>query len=181
LQDRQAALRQGYYFDSYEERYRHMYDVLRTQLQIPAEHLKDWFASDAQTRRSWFAQADTRTTAALLVLEEAIRRRQALEIQQDLKLRLLSPSASSELAKAAQDMEGILVGSTFLSRPGELLSEGYGLPQPEEARRFTELADARHQALRTDADDLEQRLLSMIDPYQRQQLDAASDNIQLLG
>lgn len=181
LQDRQAALRQGYYFDSYEERYRHMFSVLRTQLQIPAEHMEDWFATDAQTRRGWFAEADTRTTAALLVLEEAIRRRQALEIQQDLKLRLLSPSAPPELAEAAHDMEGILAGSSFLSRPGELLREGYGLPQPEEARRFTDLADARHQALRTNADQLEQRLLAMIDPRQRRQLEATTDNLQLLG
>ena len=180
LQDHQAAQRQGYYFESYRERYDHMFEVLRGQLQIPFEQLEGWLASPASERQGWFEVADTRSTAALLVLEEAIQRRQVLEIQQDLKLRFLSADAAPELTEAAQLMQGLLGGSSFLSRPGELLSEGYGLPQPQEARQFSELASARQQSLLTTAEDLEQRLLSLMNEDQRQQRDATGANIKLL-
>ena len=181
LQDRQTALRQGYYFDSHRERYQHMFEVIRSNLQIPTEHIEDWLASPAEQRQSWFASADTRSTAALLVLEEAIRRRQMLLIQQDLKQRFLSADAPPELTEVAQLAQGLMSASSFLSRPGELLSEGYGLPQPQESQRFLELAGARQQALLATADDVEQRLLALINPQQRQQLDATSNNISLLA
>ncbi|MEJ6656221.1 MAG: DUF4105 domain-containing protein, partial [Pseudomonas sp.] len=181
LQDRQDALRQGYYFDSYQERYQHMFEVIRSRLQIPIERMEEWLASPADRRQAWFNAADTRATAALLVLEEAIRRRQMLLIQQDLKQRFLAADAPPELTEAAQMMQGLLSGSSFLSRPGELLSEGYGLPQPHESQRFLELAGTRQQQLLATADDLEQRLLSLMNPQQRQQLDATSDNIHLLA
>lgn len=181
LQDRQAALRQGYYFDSYRERYQQMFEVIRSRLQIPIERMEDWLASPADQRQAWFAAADTRSTAALLVLEEAIRRRQMLLIQQDLKQRFLSPDAPPALAETAQQVQGLLSASSFLSRPGELLSEGYGLPQPQESQRFIELADAKQQALLASADGLEQRLRSLIDPQQRKQLDATNDNLTRLA
>ena len=181
LQDRQAALRQGYYFDSYRERYNHMFDVLRSQLQVPFERLEDWFTSPASDRQTWFTAADTRSTAALLVLEQAIQRRHVLEIQQDLKQRFLSADAPQELTEAAQMMQGLLSGSSFLSRPGELLSEGYGLPQPQESQRFLQLAAGKQQALLATADDLERRLLSLMNAQQRQQLDATGANIRLLS
>lgn len=181
LQDRQAALRQGYYFDSYRERYQQMFEVIRSRLQIPIERIEDWLANPADQRQAWFAAADTRSTAALLVLEEAIRRRQMLLIQQDLKQRFLSSDAPPALTETAQLVQGLLSASSFLSRPGELLDEGYGLPQPQESQRFIELAGARQQALLTTADDVEQRLLSLINPQQRQQLDATNGNISLLA
>lgn len=181
LQDRQAALRQGYYFDSYRERYQQMFEVIRHRLQIPIARMEDWLASPADQRQAWFSAADTRFTAALLVLEEAIRRRQMLLIQQDLKQRFLAPNAPSELTETAQLVQGLLSASSFLSRPGELLSEGYGLPQPQESQRFSELAGARQEALLARANDLEERLLALVDPQQRQQLDATNDNISLLA
>ena len=181
LQDRQTALRQGYYFDSYRERYQHMFEVIRSRLQIPIERMEDWLTSPADQRQAWFSAADTPSSAALLVLEEAIRRRQMLLIQQDLKQRFLSPNAPPALAETAQLVQGLLSASSFLSRPGELLSEGYGLPQPQESQRFSELAGARQQALLASTDDIEQRLLSLINPQQRQQLDATNDNIKLLA
>lgn len=181
LQDRQAALRQGYYFDSYRERYNHMFEVLRRQLQIPFARLEDWLSSPASDRQTWFAAASTRSTAALLVLEEAIQRRHVLDIQQDLKLSFLSKDAPPELTEAAQVMQGLLSGKSFLSRPGELLSEGYGLPQPQESEQFLKIATARQQMLLTSAEDLKQRLLSLMSAEQRQQLDATGANINVLS
>lgn len=180
LQNRETALRRGYYFDSYRERYGHMFEVLRSQLRIPFDRLEDWFASPAHDREAWFTGAGTRSSAALLVLEQAIQRRHVLEIQQDLKQRFLAADAPQELTEAAQMMQGLLSGSSFLSRPGELLSEGYGLPQPEESERFLQLAADKQQALLTTADDLEQRLLSLMNAQQRLQLDATGANIDLL-
>src|SRR5690606_41329803 len=107
--------------------------------------------------------------------------RQMLWIQQDLNQRFLSSDSPPALTETAQLVQGLLSASSFLSRPGELLDEGYGLPQPQESQRFIELAGARQQALLTTADDVEQRLLSLINPQQRQQLDATNGNISLLA
>ena len=104
-----------------------------------------------------------------------------LDIQQDLKLRFLSNDATPELTEAAQVMQGLLSSKSFLSRPGELLSEGYGLPQPQESEQFLQIATARQQMLLTSAEDLKQRLLSLMSAEQRQQLDATGANINLLS
>ena len=107
----------------------------------------------------------------MLVLEEAIQRWHALVKQQDRKLRFLSNDAPAELTEAAQVMQGLLSSSSFLSRPGELLSEGYGLPQPQESQQFLKIATARQQMLLASAEDLDQR----------QQLDATGANINVLS
>ncbi|HKM36117.1 MAG TPA: hypothetical protein VJY83_00570, partial [Thiopseudomonas sp.] len=59
--------------------------------------------------------------------------------------------------------------------------EGYGLPQPQESEQFLKIATARQQMLLTSAEDLEQRLLSLMSAEQRQQLDTTAANINLLS
>ena len=71
LDDPREALRLGYRFDSFRDRYQAMFEVLKKHLPIKQEKVEDWLALKAEERRQWIDQADLRTSAALLLLEQA--------------------------------------------------------------------------------------------------------------
>jgi replicative DNA helicase len=89
LDDPREALRLGYRFDSYRDRYQAMFEVLKKQLPIKQALVEDWLALDAEQRRSG-SPADLRTSAALLLLEQASLRRQLLLAQDEVKQRYLN-------------------------------------------------------------------------------------------
>ncbi len=68
LDDPREALRLGYRFDSYRDRYQAMFEVLKKHLPIKQDTVEDWLTLRPEARRPWFAQADLRTSAALLLL-----------------------------------------------------------------------------------------------------------------
>ena len=125
-----------------------MFDVLRKQLPIKQAEVEDWLALDAEQRRPWFDKADLRTSAALLLLEQASLRRQLLLAQDEVKQRYLNAAALKDgsINKADETLKQMLANSGFLSRPAELLdAKGYGLPQPDE-RAHLEQVSAERQA-----------------------------------
>jgi len=122
LNDKREALRLGYHFDSFRERYQAMFDVLRKQLPIKQTQVEDWLSLDAQARRQWFSQADLRTSAALLLLEQASYRKQLMLAQDEVKQRYLNARElkNGGMEKANNTLQQILANSGFLSRPAEL-------------------------------------------------------------
>ena len=135
LDDPREALRLGYRFDSFRDRYQAMFEVLKKHLPIKQETVEDWLALKAEERRKWFDQADLRTSAALLLLEQAAFRQQLLLAQDEVKQRYLGARElkNGGMDKANATLQQILADSGFLSRPAELLGTGgYGLPQPSE-------------------------------------------------
>lgn len=126
LDDPREALRLGYRFDSYRDRYQAMFEVLRKQLPIKQTTVEDWLALEAEQRRQWFDRADLRTSAALLLLEQAGLRRQLLLAQDEVKQRYLNGRALKDgsFDKANETLQAMLANSGFLSRPAELLGAG---------------------------------------------------------
>lgn len=186
LADTREALRLGYRFDSYRERYQAMFDVLKRQLPIPQQVVEDWLDLPATQRQPWLARADLRTSAALLLLEQAAQRRQLLRAQEQIKQRYLSArdnsSADPALAKAGSTLEQLLANSGFLSRPAELLgSQGYGLPQPAEWQQLQASSAERQQHLRRLSDDLELEVRALLDPAQVVELEQAEANLAQLS
>lgn len=186
LADPREALRLGYRFDSYRERYQAMFDVLKSQLPIPQQAVEDWLDLPAKQRQPWLAQADLRTSAALLLLEQAAQRRQLLRAQEQIKQRYLSvrggSAADPALAKAGSTLEQLLANSGFLSRPAELLgSQGYGLPQPAEWQQLQASSAERQQQLRRLSDNLEQEVRALLEPTQVAELQQAEANLSQLS
>ncbi len=72
LDDKRNALRLGYHFDSFRERYQAMFEVLRKYLPIKQTQVEDWLSLSAAERRPWFDKADLRTSAALLLLATSV-------------------------------------------------------------------------------------------------------------
>ena len=184
LDDPREALRLGYRFDSFRERYQAMFEILRQRLPVPQQQVEDWLALPAEARRPWFAEADLRAGAALLLLEQAALRRQLLLAQEQLKQRYLSARddpRDARFARADATLKAILAGSGFLSRPAELLDAGYGLPQAGEWQRLEAQSGERQVRLRQLSDDLDQEVRGLLEPALLVEIEAGETNLARLG
>ncbi|WP_445380984.1 DUF7844 domain-containing protein [Pseudomonas hunanensis] len=184
LDDPREALRLGYRFDSYRDRYQAMFDVLRRQLPIKQVQVEDWLAQDAEQRRPWFTQADLRTSAALLLLEQAALRRQLLLAQDEVKQRYLNATALKDgtVDKANETLQQMLANSGFLSRPAELLgTDGYGLPQPDERKQLEKVSSERQAQLLRLSTDLDKEVRALLDPARAKEIAAVEANVKQVG
>jgi len=184
LDNPREALRLGYRFDSYRERYQAMFEVLRKQLPIKQQLVEDWLALSAEQRRPWFAQADLRTSAALLLLEQASLRRQLLLAQDEVKQRYLNAAALKDgsVNKADATLKQMLANSGFLSRPAELLdSKGYGLPQPEERERLERESKERQARLLRLSTNLDKEVRALLEPSRAREISAVEANVKQIG
>ena len=181
LTDATEALRLGYRFDSYAERYRSIFALLRERLGFQVTGFEQWLALPPEARARWFDHADLRSTAALLLLEQAALRRQLLEAQHALKVRYLRGADSEESVRAAGELVAALLRERgFLSRPADLLAEGYGLPQPEEWQALSQLGDQRKNVLLGLEGRLESVLPALLSAEQQQRLAAGQRNLERL-
>ncbi|MBK4989645.1 DUF7844 domain-containing protein [Pseudomonas sp. S36] len=184
LDNPREALRLGYRFDSYRDRYQAMFEVLKKQLPVEQQAVEDWLALDAEQRRSWFAKADLRTSAALLLLEQAGLRRQLLLAQDEVKQRYLNAAALKDgsIDKADATLKQMLANSGFLSRPAELLdSTGYGLPQPEERKHLETVSRERQAQLLRLSTSLDQEVRALLEPSRAKQIAAVEANVKQIG
>ena len=184
LDNPREALRLGYRFDSYRERYQAMFEVLRKQLPIQQQLVEDWLALSAEQRRPLFAQADLRTSAALLLLEQASLRRQLLLAQDEVKQRYLNAAALKDgsVNKADATLKQMLANSGFLSRPAELLdSKGYGLPQPEEREHLERESKERQARLLRLSTNLDKEVRALLAPSRAREISAVEANVKQIG
>ncbi|WP_068828975.1 Lnb N-terminal periplasmic domain-containing protein [Pseudomonas sp. BMS12] len=184
LDDPREALRLGYRFDSFRERYQAMFSVLRERLPIAQEQVEDWLALPAAQRQPWIAQADLRASAALLLLEQAALRRQLLLAQEQLKQRYLSARGDPQdqrFSNADNTLRQILDNSGFLSRPAELLDAGYGLPQPGEWQTLETESSTRQVRLRQLSDALDKEVRNLLAPELLAEVEAGERNLKAIG
>lgn len=183
LDDRREAMRLGYWFDSYRDRYQKMFEVLHERLNIPQKAVEDWLTLPATERRAWFEKADMRASAAMLLLEKAAQRKQLLLAQDELKQRYLSGNDSNDpsLEKAGNALEQLLANSGFLSRPAELLSSGYGLPQPSELDDLRDSSSSRQQLMLRFSEELNQEVRNLLDPERLAEMEAIGVNLKQLA
>ncbi len=176
LEDRDEALRQGYYFDALSARYEAMFEVARQALHLPQAQVRDWLELPAGERAPWLARADLRASAALLLLEQAALRRQELMARDELKRRFLDGSDALVAVQDVLRLEG------FLTRPAALLPDsGYGLPQSEE-RAALALEGNRYAAQwRQQSGLLRSEARSWLPTERQVALEATEANVDALG
>ncbi len=184
LDDPREALRLGYRFDSFRARYQAMFEVIKKHLPIKQASVEDWLSLSAGERRQWFDQADLRTSAALLLLEQASYRRQLLLAQDEVKQRYLGARElkNGGMEKANKTLQEILANSGFLSRPAELLgSSGYGLPQPGEWQRLESESSERQKQLQSLTGELDKEVRALLEPERAAEIAANEANLKLVG
>ncbi|MCO8165669.1 DUF4105 domain-containing protein [Pseudomonas sp. 21LCFQ010] len=184
LDNPKEALRLGYRFDSYRDRYQAMFEVLKKNLPIRQNSVEDWLQQPASERRPWLAKADLRTSAAILLLEQASLRRQLLLAQDEVKQRYLSAREQQDgrVSKATGTLQDILANSGFLSRPAELLdSRGYGLPQVDEWQRLESQSSERQKLLKRLTGDLDGEIRALLEPGRAAEITATEANLKQIG
>jgi hypothetical protein len=184
LDDPREALRLGYRFDSYRDRYEAMFAVLRERLGLPEPDVEAWLDLSAEARRPWIEKADLRASAALLLVEQAALRRHLLLAQEELKNRYLSgrQRGDQSLAKADDTLQGILANSGYLSRPAELLDgQGYGLPQASEWQRLEDESSQRQARLSQLTEVLNEEVRLLLSEERRLELENVEANLAQIG
>lgn len=172
------ARRLGYRFDSYRERYEAMFQVVRAQLPVTERSVEAWLDLPPEQRRVWIARADLRTSAALLLLEEAARHRQWQLIRDELKQRYLDQRQRGDELPVDATLRALLADSGYLSRPAELLGDdGYGIPQPAEWARLGQESARRQARLQDLVGSLETALEQQLLPAQQAALAAGETNL----
>ena len=181
LADRDRALRQGYYFQSAQAHYQAMFDIVRAALPVPQQRLQDWFDSVPAERRRWIEQADLRSCAALLLLEQAIQRQQELQVRETIKRRLLR--SDEQAMQARSKVMGVLDQVGALARPASVLDAlpGYGLPQPAEQAVAEQRARQRSDTLREEWTELRENARAALPAAQRDALTQVEINLSLAG
>lgn len=106
LDDADAARRHGLRFDSMGAHYRRLFDGVRASLPIATTRVDAWLDLPPDARAPWIDRADLRTSAALLVLENAAVRRAELRAADALKRRF-GRAGAAEVRAGAGDMRHI--------------------------------------------------------------------------
>ncbi|WP_179564367.1 DUF4105 domain-containing protein [Xanthomonas sp. JAI131] len=210
LDDAEAAARQGYYFAPASAHYAAMFAVARAQLALPARSVETWLDLPAAQRAPWLQRGDLRASAALLLLENAARRRQEQRGRDALKRRYLArahlpasktadsgvgadagagdgttvaDAAGSQTRDAAAAVRAVLAQQGLLSQPSTLLQgqPGYGLPQAQERAWLQQQGQARIDALRGDGAALQARLHALLPPPLRAELRQIDTNLATVG
>ncbi len=184
LDDRAEALRVGYYFEALSARYEAMFEVARETLGLPQADAQDWFNLPAGERAPWLARADLRTSAALLLLEQAALRRQELLARDELKRHFLGRAVDgpADGAKALAAVQDVLRLQGFLSRPAALLPDtGYGLPQLEEREALAQETNRQAAQWRQQSGWLRSEARRWMPPERQAALAATEANVDALG
>lgn len=193
--DADAAVREGYYFPAASAHFEEMFAVARGSLALPARNADAWLDLPAAQRAPWLQRGDLRASAALLLLENAARRRAEQRGRDALKRRYLGKPLPSAVAGAGGDDAGadtrdaasavraVLAEQGLLSQPASLLQgqPGYGLPQAQERAWLQVQGQARIAALHDDGAALQTRLRGLLPASLQADLAQIDANLATLG
>jgi hypothetical protein len=178
------ALRLGYYFEPSSAHYQAMFEVAKQGLPLPQSRVEDWLDLPPHRRTQWLERGDLRTSAALLLLEEAALRRDELLARDELKRRFLGRGADrrGDDAQARTALHDLLRLEGFFSRPAALLPRtGYGLPQDEERTALVRESGRHASQLQQQGNRLRAEARQWLSPQRQATLLAGEANIDLLG
>jgi len=184
LDDRDEALRLGYYFEALSAHYQAMFDVAREALALPQVRVRDWLELPPDERAPWLPRADLRASAALLLLEQAALRRQELQARNEIKRHFFGRAAArpAEGAKALVALQNILRLEGLLARPAALLPDtGYGLPQREERETLLEVSKREAAQWRAQSDWLRSEARRWLPAKRQATLEGTEANVEALG
>nr|WP_255783737.1 DUF4105 domain-containing protein [Lysobacter chinensis] len=206
LDDRPEAIRLGYRFEALDAHYQAMFEIARRSLALPQRDVQAWLEASADERGGWLESADLRTSAALLLLEQAALRREELRARADLKRLLLDRAAArpadhgdetadvpaplepsrrgsgSDRAEARARLDELLRLEGYFSRPAALLpGDGYGLPQTEERRAIADIGSDHLARWRLQRSDLHEAARHWLPASRRAALTGIEANLDTLG
>ena len=184
LDDPAEARRLGYYFELASAHYQMMFEVAKQALHLPQTRVQDWLDLAPEQRAQWLGRGDLRTSAALLLLEEAALRRNELLARDELKRRFLGRGADrrDDEVQTLAALKDLLQLEGLLSRPAALLPQsGYGLPQADEREAIANEGSRQATQWQQRGERLRIEARRWLSPQRRAALKATEANIDFLG
>ena len=182
LDDRETAIRLGYYFPSQDTHYQALLDAAAARMPLPYERVEDWFALQPAQRAPWIEGADLRAAAALLVLEQASLRQQEVLARDALKRRMFGRSrGDGNVASMRDALHAAMQVDAAFARPAAMAPGGYGLPQQDEREAIHRRASAHARQWRTQDARLREAARTALPDARRRALDDTRDNLDALG
>ncbi|MET1025094.1 MAG: DUF4105 domain-containing protein [Pseudoxanthomonas sp.] len=183
LDDLVLAERAGYYFPPASAHYQAMFEVLRNALSLPQRHVQDWLSLPPSQRAAWIERADLRSSAALLVLEQAARRQQEQVARNALKHRFLSDRHDEDVRQGGARLRALLDEEGLFAQPALLLMDqtGYGLPQQAEREAVIAQAAGRVAAQRAARRTLQRDAMQWLPEEVRADINGTEANLAALG
>lgn len=183
LADPAEAARLGYRFPSASTHYQAMFDIARQALGLPQRRADQWLALPPSVRANRLTAADLRTSAALLLLEQAALRRQELLARDELKRQLFRHAPyNPRRAEFRAALHESLRLDGLLSRPATLLpGAGYGLPQAAEREAMAARMHTERAAWQQHGKDIREAARRWLPPNRQDELAATERNVALLG
>lgn len=178
LTDREAALAQGYAFESQAAHYEAMFDAARARLDLPARDARAWLRLSPRQRAEWIDRADLRAAAAMLLLEGVALRRAELRAHNALRDRMVR---GGSVHGVREDVLQALRLADRLTRPAGLLAGGYGLPLQAERQRLAQDAPALAAQWREASARLHAQARDALPVGERAVLEGAESNLARLG
>ncbi|NYZ63149.1 DUF4105 domain-containing protein [Luteimonas sp. SJ-16] len=179
--DREDAVHAGFHFPSADAEYQALLDIARNAQPLPAVRAEDWLDLAPDVRAPWLATAELRDAAALLVLEQAARRREELRLRDVLKRHLLDARQTADAAPAVAALRALLAAGDGFSRPARLLDAGYGLPHAAERVVLRHEVRAGAVRLRGLRGRLEELARSALSPDAQARIASLDQNLETLG
>ncbi|KAB8198160.1 DUF4105 domain-containing protein [Lysobacter maris] len=199
--DPERAVRLGYRFEALSSHYQAMFEIARRALPLPQSTVEAWLDAPASERARWLDSADLRTSAALLLLEQAALRREELRAREDLKRQLLARTparphpgpgpddGSAPLSNSGPGsgdaramLEQMLQSEGHLSRPAALLPDtGYGLPQADERSAIEAVGNGHAARWWRQRETLVAAARRWLPAARRETLDGIQANVDTLG
>jgi hypothetical protein len=178
LADRDQALRQGYYFASAAAYYQQLFAVAHVELGLPVSDVAAWLQLAAAQRAVWVERGSLRSTAALLLLEQAARNREELRARSGLKRAL--GSADGDAAYGA--LLALLEDAGQLVSPAGLVDgPGYGMPVGDERRQVAAATAALSARGTAGWASLQTQLHARLPVAQQEEIGTIEDNLARLG
>ncbi len=183
LADAHQAEREGYFFPAASTRYQAMFEVVRRALPVRQQKVEAWLSAPPDQRAGWIDRADLRTTAALLVLEQAARRQQEQTARDALKHRFAGMRQDAAMREGGQRLQALLDEEGLFAQPSRLLGgqAGYGLPQQAEREALIADAGPRAQRQRQARERLQADALQWLPASLRAQIEGTEANLTALG
>ena len=192
LKDRAEAMKRGFYFDSFGERFEKVYKIIQNELGVSAPTFKDYLNYSATKRQSIISRVDRanpasrKQAAALMMFETASIRKLETKIKSQIQKvvveELNAAKAAGKVTKAGDIAKEFLAISQLFATPSNFLigQEGYGLPMDQEIVNAKQNIDQQGQRSVKIAEDAKTLSDGLISPADAHEIELTASNLKTL-
>jgi hypothetical protein len=187
FRDQKKAKDLGYIFESYEARYKKVFDLVKDAGLTTVKDYDEWINSHASYRQQVIRSIknhpeQVRLAASLSVLEFAAQRQIQKYILQDLTAMVSDSKLGENAAKAKETAKNYMKISELFAKPSSFLpsGQGYGLPLAAEMTAAKKLGEKKAAEAIKISEETKKMADQLTDTVLVKEVETSNENIKLL-